>query len=155
MKTIFQKILATIALCLAAGICVSCEQMKSTLPEYGLGDLSSELTEQEKLTREKNADITIIRTDEGEVAYLVQGDIVCQHAAAVAKRLRNKKKPVNVHISFLLSPSMIIETVQPLLDAGLHQISSITIVNNQTHEPFVYAIVPIDKNSCSAQATPY
>lgn len=132
---------------------MSCKQMKSTLPEYGLADRSHRISPENALMMKQNAEITIYRTDDGDIAYLVRDTIVYRHADAVAERFRDTKTPVTVHISYLISPSMIISTVHPLLDAGLHQLNCITTVNNRTHVPFVYAIVPIDKTSSSSQIT--
>lgn len=143
----FHKILTTAALSLAASMLVSCQQMKSTRPEYGLGELSHRISPQKALAMKQKAEITIYRTDDGDVAYLVRNTIVCRHADDVAERFLDTKTPVTVHISYLISPSMIIRTVQPLLDAGLHQLNCITTVNNRTHVPFVYALAPIDKTS--------
>ena len=134
-------------LLIAAVLCSACLNTHTT-PEYALGLYSSGhlLSPQKALAIQKEAEITIHLTDEGEVAYLVRGNIVCKHAAAAAERFCDAKTPVTVHITYLASSDMIMSAVLPLVDAGL-PLANITTVNNQSHIPGVYALVPIDKKS--------
>lgn len=101
-----------------------------------------ELPSKKALRLKDEANVTVYRTADGEIAYLAW-ETVCRDEEEVREQLAEFAPPhtkaITVHLSLLCTEYMMLRAIQPLLDAGF-SIRYVTAVNSMDAVPFVYAL---------------